>query len=125
MLASDGYPEVRQGRGTRILDCRYTQDLNHVTSISETLRQKEYNVTTKSIHIDIVEATKQLANRLNIPVHSKLYRVQGVLPADNRPSAILINIVNMNLTPGLGQRAKQITGLYKFPESVYNLVIDV
>jgi GntR family transcriptional regulator len=125
MLASDGYLEVKQGRGTRVLDYHYTQDLNHVTSVSETLRQKGYSVTTKSTHIDIVEATKQLAEKLNTPVHSKLYRIQRVLLADNRPSAILVNYTNVNLTPGLNQKAKQITGLYKFLESVYNLVIDV
>jgi DNA-binding GntR family transcriptional regulator len=125
MLAAGGYLEVKQGRGTRVLDYHYTQDLNHVTSVSETLRQKGYNVTTKSIHIDTVGATKQLAEKLNTPVHSGLYRIQRVLLADNKPSAVLVNYVNMNLTPGLGKKAKQITGLYKFLESAYNLVIDV
>jgi GntR family transcriptional regulator len=124
MLRGDGYLEVKQGRGTRVLDIHYTQNLNYVSSVSETLRQKGYKVTTKSIYIDIVKASKFLAEVLNVPVDADLYRVQRVQLADNIPAAIMINYIHIDLAPGLNEKADKITSLYKFLESEYNLSID-
>jgi GntR family transcriptional regulator len=124
MLAADGFLEVKQGRGTRVLDHHYTQNLNHVTSVTETLKQKGYKVTTKAIHIDIIEATKQMAEKLDVGFPSRVFRVQRVQLADNVPAAILVNYISTNLTPELDKKASRITRLYEFLEREYNLTID-
>ncbi|MFQ9395736.1 MAG: GntR family transcriptional regulator [Lachnospiraceae bacterium] len=40
ILAKEGMVEVRQGRGTRVLDHKAIQNYNKVTSVTEALRKK-------------------------------------------------------------------------------------
>jgi GntR family transcriptional regulator len=124
MLVADGYLEVKQGRGTRVLDYHYTQSLNRVTSVSETLRQKGYEVTVKDIYIDTVQASKLIAEKLEIPVNTDLYRVQRVLSADNLPAAILLNYISVGLSPALDEKTSRILRLYEFLRSEYDIQID-
>jgi GntR family transcriptional regulator len=124
MLAADRYIEVKQGRGTRVLDYQYSQNLNKVTSVSETLRQKGYEVTTKDIYVDRIQVVKHIAEKLGMPTKTEVYRVQRVLSADTVPTAILLNYINVKLAPGLDEKAHKISRLYKFLESEYEIHID-
>jgi GntR family transcriptional regulator len=123
-LSAEGYIEVKQGRGTRILDYQYTQNLNQVTSVSETLRQKGYEVTLKDIYIDKVAASKHTAEILGVPEKAELYRIQRVLSADNVPTAILLNYLQVELVPGMDEKTNKIIRLYKFLEAEYDIFID-
>lgn len=40
LLNEDKLVDVKQGRGTMVLDFKASQNLNHVVSVTETLRQK-------------------------------------------------------------------------------------
>jgi GntR family transcriptional regulator len=124
MLVADGYLEVKQGRGTRVLDYHYTQSLNQVTSVSETLRQKGYEVSIKDIFIDTIQASKHVAEMLEIPVNADIYRVQRVLSADNIPAAILFNYIKVDLAKGIDEKASRINRLYEFLHTEYDIQID-
>ncbi|MDR2184966.1 MAG: GntR family transcriptional regulator [Treponema sp.] len=124
MLAADGYIEVKQGRGTKVLDYQYTQDLNRVTSVSDTLRQKGYEVTIKDIYIDRIDASIHIAEKLEVAENAGLYRIQRVLSADAVPTAILINYISVGLAPGLDEKSGKISRLYKFLESEFGIFID-
>ena len=56
ILAKEGMVEVRQGRGTRVLDHKAIQNYNKVMSVTEALRKKGYEVTTGDMLIDVIEA---------------------------------------------------------------------
>jgi GntR family transcriptional regulator len=123
-LVSEGYIEVKQGRGTRVLDYQYTQNLNRITSVSDTLRQKGYEVTIKDIYIDIVAASKHAAKMLGVSEKADLYRIQRVLSADNVPAAILLNYISTGIVPGLDEKTGKISRLYRFLESEYEIFVD-
>ncbi|HEX3075384.1 MAG TPA: GntR family transcriptional regulator, partial [Lachnospiraceae bacterium] len=78
LLAKEGLVEIKQGRGTMVLDYRTHQDLNRVTSVSESLRRKGYTVTTKSMYIDTIPATEKLALELKVKQGDTLARIQRV-----------------------------------------------
>jgi GntR family transcriptional regulator len=124
MLAAEGYIEVKQGRGTRVLDYQYTQNLNKITSVSDTLRQKGYKVTIKAIYIDRVEARGHIAEMLKVPDGAPLFRIQRVLSADADPTAILINYLAEETVPELDEKAGRLTRLYRFLESEYGITLD-
>lgn len=119
ILVSEGYLEVKQGRGTRVLDFHSTQKLNKVTSISQTLRQKGIKVETKSIYIDIVKSSKETAIKLNIVEDIDIYRVQRVILADGVPIAIMENYIECSLVPNLEYKYKEVESLYRFFEEEY------
>ncbi len=124
ILVKEGYIEVKQGRGTKVIDFNSTQKLNGVTSVSETLRKKGVIVTIKSIYIDIVKATKSTAMRLNVDEGEKLYRIQRVQLADGIPIAIIENYINMKFCKDLELQVGKINSLYEFLESEYGYHID-
>jgi GntR family transcriptional regulator len=124
LLSDGGYVEVRQGCGIKVLDFSYTQNLNFVTSVTETLRKKGYDVMTKSIFIDVIQANEQYAKRLDVEVGKDLFRIQRVQNANNVPIAKMENYINVDLAPGLERTVRKTFSLYKTLENDYNIHID-
>lgn len=124
LLVKEGYLEVKQGRGTRVLDGNNTQKLIGVTSISDTLRNKGYQVTTRDIYINAVPASPKIAKLLQVPERSDVFRIQRVTLADGTPIAIMENYISADLAPDLDRKADEITALYNYLEQEYHIVLD-
>lgn len=73
LLSDEGILSVRQGCGTMVMDIRTTQNYNQVTSVTESLRKRGYDVTTGSMMIDVIPASRDIAADL-------LYRKERRLP---------------------------------------------
>ncbi len=124
LLADEDYVEVRQGRGIKVMDFRYTQNLSYVTSVTETLRNKGYEVMTKSIFIDVIQANERQAKRLEIEVGKNIYRIQRVQNANNVPITIMENYLDVDLAPDLEQTVSKSFSLYNTLEKKYGIHID-
>lgn len=124
LLKEEGFVEVKQGRGTMVLDQRTIQDLNKVTSVTESLRRKGYDVRTKSMYIDIIPASDKLLKELNLSTEDSITRVQRIQLIDENPIAIMRNYIPTSLVPGLLQFTNKFSGLYQFLEEHYELQID-
>jgi len=124
LLSDGGYVQVRQGCGIKVLDFSYTQNLSYVTSVTETLRKKGYDVMTKSIFIDVIQANERHAKRLGIEVGKDIFRIQRVQNANNVPIAKMENYINVDLAPGLERTVRKTFSLYKTLEQDYNIHID-
>lgn len=123
-LIFEGYVNVQQGRGTQVVDFRSTQEMNCVTSITETLRNRGYDIAVKNVYIDIKQAKKTTASRLEILENSDIYHVQRVILADGVPTAIVENFIPVENARGIDIRAHEIASLYGFLESEYGHHID-
>lgn len=124
LLAEDNYVEVRQGRGTRVLDYKARQSLNCVTSVTETLRKKGFTVTTKSMYIDTLVPPAHVSQNLQLEEREKAARVQRIQLADGQPIVIMKNYIPESLVPGIAGYCGQFTALYQFLEDTYHIEID-
>ena len=124
ILSREGYIEARQGRGTEVLDYTTSQNLNAVTSTSETLERKGYKVTTKETYVDRINANAKLAVDLNVPEGSELVRIQRIKLADNMPIAIMKNYIKPSIVPGIEKYSEKLTRLYDFLYEHYMIDID-
>lgn len=124
LLNEENLVQVKQGRGTMVLDFKASQNLNHVVSITETLRQKGYTVRTKSMYIDIIEADLDISNSLNIPIHEQVARFQRIQLTDEKPIVIMKNYVPAYLVPDVTRYCNKFSALYQFLEDTYQLKID-
>ncbi|WHH57822.1 GntR family transcriptional regulator [Petroclostridium sp. X23] len=124
LLAQETLVEIKQGRGTMVMNYKTKQDLNMVTSVTESLRRKGYNVRTKSMHIDRIPATENLAKELNVMKGSLLARVQRIQLADERPVVIMKNYISYEKVPGIEQYTNKFSALYQFLEDQYQIEID-
>lgn len=124
ILAREKFIVIKQGCGTRVLDYKTQQNLNLVTSISETLRKKGYNVYSRSIYIDMVPASTSNMEEFGIDAGEQLLRVQRVQLADEKPIAIMKNYLLPHMVPGIEGYMTKNSSLYQFLEQKYNIKID-
>lgn len=124
LLAREGFVLVKQGRGTQVLDHKARQNLNYVTSISETLKQKGYEISSKNMFIDYFPATVSLAESLGVQPGDPLVRIQRIQQAGGVPFAIMRNYLVPENVPGILACVNQFASLYEFLEEQYKIVID-
>ena len=124
MLSQEGYLKAKQGRGTQVLDFKHKRRRNLVTSISETLRQKGFDVRPSSMQIDLIQAGEQIAQDLEISPGERIVRIQRIQFANNQPIAIMHNHLLPDLVPGIEGYLNKFTSLYRFLETRYNIAID-
>ena len=124
ILCREGFLETRQGRGTEVLDYRTSQNLNVVTSTSETLERRGYKVVTRDMYIDRVTAHGRLAQDLGVSDGDEVVRVQRIQTADDVPIAIMKNYLKASLVPGIETHSNKFTRLYDFLQDFYGVVID-
>jgi GntR family transcriptional regulator len=124
ILCREGFLETRQGRGTVVLDYRTSQNLNVVTSTSETLERRGYKVVTRDMYIDRVQAQGKLARELNVEEGTEVVRVQRIQTADDVPIAIMKNYLKASLVPGIEPHSNQFPRLYDFLQDFYGVAID-
>lgn len=124
LLARERFVSIKQGRGTVVLDYKTRQNLNLVTSISETLRKKGYTVKPRSMYIDEVKATLKQQENFGELETETLIRIQRVQLADDKPIAIMRNYLKADMVPEIKLHVNKFTSLYEFLESKYNILID-
>ena len=123
MLSDEGYVKVVQGKGTEVRDISTTQQLNTVTSITETLKRKGYNITVEGVNIQLVQPPEIVREKLKLEPEVTVYLIQRILYADDKPIAIMNNYLVKVQIPGFEQYAGKFVGLYNFLENTYGVVV--
>jgi GntR family transcriptional regulator len=124
ILSRDGFVLAKQGRGTEVLDPKTIQKLNFVTSFSETLKEKGYDVSSKSSFIDLIIPPNNVTQDLKIKPGTKVIRIQRIQLANGKPIAIMVNYLVADFVPGIEKYAGKFISLYEFLESNYNISIE-
>ncbi|EDS73109.1 GntR family transcriptional regulator [Anaerofustis stercorihominis] len=124
LLSREGFLKAQQGKGTVVTDNKTMQSLNHVTSVSETLRHKGYDVKPKNIFIDTVAADDFISDRLGIENGTTIIRIQRIQLANGVPIAIVKNYLRKEDVPDIVKRQDEIYSLYAFLEKEYGINFD-
>ena len=124
LLKNQGIVDVTQGRGTQVCTRQTTQEYNKVTSFTETLKRQGYEVNTRSMSIEIIEADEQLSGELEVSPGHKLACVHRLQYADDNPVAIMTNYLPYNMVSGIEQYENKFVALYQFIEKTYGIKVD-
>lgn len=124
MLSHEGLVAAKQGRGTTVLDYHTTQNINQVSSLSETLEQQGVKVYCKNMFISTIAATARVAQELQVEPGSPVIQIQRVQIADGKPIAIFKNYLIPEMVPDIQNHAGKFAHLYDFLEEHYGLLID-
>ncbi|MBR7099470.1 MAG: GntR family transcriptional regulator [Clostridia bacterium] len=125
LLVQEGYVNPQRGVGTVVLDYHVTQNLNKITSMTETLQAQGYNVSLKEFYIQVIEADPTIASVLDVPVNSKVAMIKRVSCANRIPVAIIYNYIPHELVPGIENYADRFISLYKFLKEQYYINIEM
>lgn len=109
ILRDEHILDVRQGRGTQVLleNYSYQKDppfFHNVSSIESNylIEQKDNQFKIEGCIVDIVPATKDISNHLNIPMGTLVYRLERIQVLNDIPYAFIKNYIRCDLTAGAG-----------------------
>ncbi len=132
ILKDEHILDVRQGRGTQVLleNYSYQKDppfFHNVSSIESNylIDQKDNHFKVEGCIVDIIPATKDISNHLNIPMGTLVYRLERIQVLNDIPYAFIKNYIRCDLTPGLEQYSGQsdkIGNLYRLMQAKYGVV---
>ncbi len=125
MLAADGYVKKQRGIGTIILNYEITQNLNTVTSLTETLKKKGYTVTIPEMSIALSAVDPATADILGIAPGEKVAKIHRLVCASGTPLGLVENIIPYSLVEGIEAYTHRFDSLYRFLEKQYFLTIEM
>lgn len=123
LLTNEGYLSVTQGRGTEVQDISTSQHLNKITSFTETLRQRGYQVTTQGLALEKIPAPSFIRDILSLKEGDFVYHIQRVQCADGKPICIIENYLAANLVPDFTLTERDCVSLYECLENQYGIIL--
>jgi DNA-binding GntR family transcriptional regulator len=126
VLEKEGYVKKYQGRGTEICSVHPKQDLNYLSSISDTLSKMYGNVTTGSLTINRSRPSVEVQKQFEIEEADEIYSIIRTKIVQGRTIAYLKNILLAKRLPDLEDQKDSIQkfGLYRTVERVYDIKLD-
>lgn len=123
-LDKEGYVQKIQGKGTFVKRHKITQQLNTITSWTETMKAQGKNPITSKLHTAEVIADEALAQIMHIEEGTRLYYIERVRDTDGSPTAIMKQYVVAAMAPGLTDDPGLKDSVYAVLEDRYNLELD-
>ena len=126
ILERQGLVKREQGRGTRVCSLNPKQDLNYLSSITETLKNRYGHVGVRGVSVSQIPPTQGFRDELGTATDAGLYVVQRSLIVNDMVVAFLKNVIVAKHVPNLETQKDFIeeNGLYKTLEVKYGLVLD-
>lgn len=120
MLVREGLLSVRQGFGTQVISRKAVQNLNRVTSVSESLSSKGKTIGLRSCYMEKIAANEEISGLLDIPVGTQVVCIHRLKTADDRVISLSKNYILEELVPGLDLQEK-IPKLYDMLKTRYGI----
>ena len=126
ILEKHGYVWRRQGKGSVVKELKSAQNLNYLSSLTESLEARGKTVTTGMLSIAEVVPPQKVRDEIEIPDGEKVYCLQRTRIADDIPVAYVNNYIVKSIVPGLDKMKEllEVHGLYSVLESEYRLEIE-
>ena len=122
MLLSDGYITVKQGYGTQVINRKTSQNLNVITSISQSLQNKGYTIGVRNTFVEKIRADAVLAHDFQVEEGCELICIHRLQLADGEPVTITKNYILALLVPDFEKIQGEIVSLYDFLLNKYSLI---
>ena len=121
MLLGDGLITKKRGYGTCVQQRKVEQTMQRVLHFSEEMQKKGMKSSTKMIHNEIVPATIQIAQALEIPEGTELVHVYRLRYANAVPMCVESAYLELALCPDVPNHDFSIKSLRKFLEENYRI----
>ncbi|AZO93658.1 GntR family transcriptional regulator [Halocella sp. SP3-1] len=96
-LVNEGYLYRIQGRGTYVANRMMNRPLN-VMSFTESMREKNFNVTTKLLELDLIK-DEFVADKLNISAVSEIIKIKRLRYVDQEAIALQTSYIPHEILP--------------------------
>ncbi|MDO9547159.1 MAG: GntR family transcriptional regulator [Pelolinea sp.] len=101
MLVNEGYLIRQRGKGTFIKKPSFEQGLVRIFNFTEEMQQRGLAPSSKVISSDIIPATEEIAESLNVEAYAELAQLTRLRIADGESISIEITHLNHSLCPNV------------------------
>jgi GntR family transcriptional regulator len=122
-LVNDGYLYRQRGKGTFVAHQKIEQPLQGLTSFSEDMRSRGLEPSTRVISFTEVEASHDLAAKLEVEAGALLFELKRVRLADQLPMAYEMLYISKELAQGLTKEIA-VNSIYDYIENKLGLKIQ-
>ena len=119
-LEKEGYVKKIQGKGTFVRSRKIVQELNTISSWSESLRSQGIHAKTFILKKEEREADQAVADELNIEAGEKVYYVERIKTSDGEPVGWARIWILKEKVPGFLDKALE-ESVYDIFEREYNI----
>ncbi|WP_196000858.1 GntR family transcriptional regulator [Clostridium sp. 1001271B_151109_B4] len=113
-LVKEGYITRKRGIGSIVLANRISDNISNIQSYTKEMINKGYSVITKLISLSIVEADKNIKDKLNLDLGENVWEVKRVRYAEGAPVSYMITYMPVKMFPNL--KKTDCDSLYKYLE---------
>ena len=127
-LEREGYLIKKPGKGTFIATLmaeKVMQELNYITSWTETLREQGLKPDTVRKEISQIIPPKEIAIALNLKPNEKLTKIKRWRTGNNKPFCIMTNYILSHFVPNIDKIKLKYESLYKVYEDNYNIKFGI
>lgn len=114
-LVKEGYITRKRGIGSIVLANRISDNIGAVESFTKEMNKKGYNITTKLIELNIVEADNVIKEKLNLELYENVWEVKRVRYAEGSPVSYMVTYMPVKMFPNL--KKVDCTSLYEYINS--------
>lgn len=112
------------GKGTFVSRKKGSLEFLQIISFTEDMQKQGYNVHSKVLDFNIIEASDEIAGILNVEKNDKLFHLNRIRYANNMPMAIQDSYIISKYCPTLMDYDFSKLSLYRTLENYYNLKLS-
>ena len=122
-LVQEGILERKQGRGTFVTRPKIEQSLTSFYSFSRVMADQGLEPKDIILDIEIIPATKKIADRLQINERDDVYALRRLRCANNEPIILETSYLPKKLISTMDKNELSEHSLYGFLQTVHNIIV--
>ncbi len=123
-LEKEGYVKKIQGKGTFVKKKKLTQELNSISSWSETVKSQGIIADTKVLEAKEILANEEIAEQMKVPPGTPLYSIKRIKSVENEPIGISQVYLLAQIVPSIINDPGISDSIYAVMETKYNIELS-
>ncbi|VBB05374.1 transcription regulator hth gntr [Lucifera butyrica] len=123
-LVNEGLLYREQGRGTFVAQAKEKHQLSQLLGLTEEMRRRGLQVTTKLLYFGQRTATKRMQEDLQLPDKQQIFEIRRLRIVENEPYSLETAYIPVGLCPTLSAQKLENHSMYELLASEYNLEMD-
>ena len=113
---------VEQNHSMLVARARIRRDTRKMNSISDAMAEKGHTVTSRVIHMDFCEASKEVASVLQLPLGARVFRLVRLRMLDGEPLLLEHSYLHAERFPGVEAYDYNVESLYRVLREQYSTI---
>lgn len=122
-LVAKGLLRRVQGSGTYVAEPKVEMPTHILLSFTEAMRRQGIEPGARLVAVEVVPATRKLAERLRLTVGESVYRIVRVRLGNQQPMALEFSHFPVRLCPGLDRFDLERRSIYEVLREEYDLIL--